>query len=469
MRRALATAGLALLALACSEPPTQATRPQLELTAPQVDFGDVAVLNLVSKPFEVRNAGRAPLTLEAAEIREAGAAFAVRSAPTTIGAGEGGDVVLAFVPARLEAYAATLILRSDDPDRPVVEVPLAGRGFTVATMEADPGADFGVVCEGAEAIRSFAIRSTGTADLLVEDLRFAEGTAPEFQFVSSTRTPAVVPMGGEITLTVRVSTTEASATDLAGAVLISGTDPARRTVAVPLTARVNRAPRAAIAEVANAAPGATVDLDGSASSDPDGDDPLSYLWALKSSPLGSRAQPAPTDESTTRLALDLPGQYTVGLTVTDAQGCVGRTAWREVLAKPAQQLLVELVWDNLDPDLDLHMVPESGEFFGPDDCFFQEGHTSPAWGATLDRDALTGYGPEIIGVAEPAAGRYEVMVDYYSDHRSKKPSTVATVRVYEFGVVKAEQRRTLQVEGRRWYALTIDWPSGAITPVDVLQ
>jgi hypothetical protein len=61
------------------------------------------------------------------------------------------------------------------------------------------------------------------------------------------------------------------------------------------------------------------------------------------------------------------------------------------------------------------------------------------------------------------------MVDYFSDHRSKQPATVATVRVYEFGVIKAEVRRTLYQEGWQWQVLTIDWPGGAITRIDTVS
>ncbi|HEY3446359.1 MAG TPA: choice-of-anchor D domain-containing protein [Myxococcales bacterium] len=465
---------LAALAAACSEPPTVKTEPRIELTQESVDFGEVPVLNEAARTLEIRNAGRAPLTIESVEVEEAGAAFAVRSAPTSIGAGEAASVALVFVPAKLAPYRATLMIHSDDLESPALEVPLLGTGFTVATLEADRSLDFGEVCEGSESVGTLTLRSTGTADLILEEIRFADGTAPEFQFVSSTRTPATLAKGGEMALAVRVSTTEASPAFLAGAVLVSGTDPAHRTVSIPLSARVNRAPKASVADVPNAAPGATVDLDGSASTDPDNDLPLTYSWALKSSPLGSRSQPAPLDQPAAKLTLDLPGQYTVGLTVTDSAGCVSKPFYKDVLAKPAQQLLVELVWDNLDPDLDLHLTPDGTDFFGPQDCYFAEGHTSPDWGnpagnPTLDRDALTGYGPEIISYGEPAPGKFKVMVDYFSDHRSKQPATLATVRVYEFGVVKAEVRRTLSQEGRQWQVLTIDWPGGAITNIDVVQ
>ncbi|MBI5543975.1 MAG: choice-of-anchor D domain-containing protein [Deltaproteobacteria bacterium] len=469
---------LAVFALAaCSDPATVRTEPKLELAPQSLDFGEVPVLNVVTRTLELKNVGRAPLTVESVQVQEAGVPFAVVSASQSVGAGEAGSAVVAFTPGKLAPYSATLAVTTDDLEQPVVLVPLTGQGSTVAKVEADPALDFGVVCEGAEAVKSLRLRSIGTAALIVEEIRLAEGTSPEFRFVSSTKTPVTVPPGGELSLTLRVSAATSSADRLLGAVLVTGTDPDHRTISIPLSAQVNRAPVAAIGEPANAAPGATVQLDGSGSSDLDGNLPLAYEWSLKSSPLGSRSQPTPLDQAATELTLDLPGQYRVALQVTDTQGCRSLPFYQEVIATPAQQLVVELVWNSLDPDLDLHMVPSGSAFFGPEDCFYKDGHERPDWGVkgdasddpVLGRDALTGYGPELIEYATPAPGRYEVMVHYFNDHHSDRPSSLATVRVYEFGVVKAEVSRTVSAEGREWRVLSIDWPSGAITQINVLE
>lgn len=62
--------------------------------------------------------------------------------------------------------------------------------------------------------------------------------------------------------------------------------------------------------------GATVNLDGSASADPD-HDTLSYSWRIKSAPEGSVAELAQTDTAAPSITLDLPGEYAVELTVSD--------------------------------------------------------------------------------------------------------------------------------------------------------
>ena len=79
---------------------------------------------------------------------------------------------------------------------------------------------------------------------------------------------------------------------------------------------VNRAPAAHAGPDQTTAVGATVTLDGTGSSDPDGQ-PLTFSWTLVSAPLGSTAVLASAVSAHPTFVVDLPGQYTVGLTVND--------------------------------------------------------------------------------------------------------------------------------------------------------
>lgn len=64
---------------------------------------------------------------------------------------------------------------------------------------------------------------------------------------------------------------------------------------------------------------ATVNLDGTASSDPDGD-PLTYSWQIISTPLGSTATLSDATAATPTFVADLGGDYVVQLVVTDSFG-----------------------------------------------------------------------------------------------------------------------------------------------------
>lgn len=478
-------AGLAILAatalagglFACGDDGIEAVRPQIDLPVLAFDLGELPVLNTRLERIQVRNLGRADLNIESLSFKEESAIFWIEEGLSQVVSGEDAFVVVGFKPAAQEEYAATLVIESDDESNPTVEVELKGRGSTVARMETDPVLDFLLVCEGTGDVKRLKLRSTGTAPLILEEVKFKEGTAPEFQFISSTRTPATVDVDGELLISIQYSPTAASPDESTGALIITGTDPENRTVEIPLKGRVNRAPVAVIAPVGNGAPGATLEIDGSESHDPDGHAPVQHAWKLKTSPIGSKATPTPKDEPKTSVNMDLPGLYRMELVVKDSLGCSSPPTLVDLTAKPAQQLLVEVVWNNYDADIDLHMVPDGEEFFSARDCYYAAGHQSPDWGVAgdpsddphLDRDDLTGFGPEIIGYPNPADGRYRVMAHYFSDHGSKSPATEVTLRVYQFGVIRSEVRKTLETSGQKWIALTIDWPSGNITPIDELQ
>lgn len=83
-----------------------------------------------------------------------------------------------------------------------------------------------------------------------------------------------------------------------------------------------------LAPVANAGADQTVKvdglaiLDGTGSYDPDGNYPLTFAWEIISTPSGSTAISSASDssESTFTFTVDLPGEYTIQLVVTDSLG-----------------------------------------------------------------------------------------------------------------------------------------------------
>jgi hypothetical protein len=68
--------------------------------------------------------------------------------------------------------------------------------------------------------------------------------------------------------------------------------------------------------------GSVVTLDGSASSDPDQNYPLSYAWTITSAPAGSSATLSGQTVIAPSFTADLPGEYTIKLVVTDSSGFV---------------------------------------------------------------------------------------------------------------------------------------------------
>jgi uncharacterized protein YfaP (DUF2135 family) len=139
-----------------------------------------------------------------------------------------------------------------------------------------------------------------------------------------------------------------------------------------------------------------------------------------------------------------------------------------VVAAPAQKLLIEMFWDNPATDLDLHVLKSqtSSLFSRTDDCFYQD--RTPSWGATaadnpeLLRDALTGYGPEVFGYQNPIDSTYRAVVVFNNDLLAASPASKATVRFYEYGVLKGEFSKTLIKKDEIWEVALVTWPSGEL-------
>lgn len=481
MRRLAVLLPLAALA-ACGGENLSRVRPQLSPPASPVEFGTLPVLNEKRLDVPVLNLGRAKLTVSNVTLGKADGIFQVVSAATVVESGNTENIVVAFVPTEEKAYEDTLTFETDDTDNPSITLTLKGVGSTRAALAFEPATlDFGRIGECASSVLQLTLRSTGTADLVIDDIAFTEGTFPGFTFVGSTRTPATVPvtgsngLPGEIQLTVKLAIPAGSTGALTGGIRLKTTDPDQQEVVIPLSATVNQAPVPNIAMPGVAAPGQTVMLDGAASMDPDGDTPLSYKWTLRSKPLASTTTLATTDLATTSMTLDpaVPGAYEVQLDVTDAAGVKSCTPARTtVVAAPAQKLLVELFWDNTGTDLDLHVLrTASSALFGvPDDCHFQ--NRTPDWGMPgpmddpeLVRDALTGYGPEVFGYVNPIDTTYRVTVVFNNELLSPMPASKATVRVYLYGILKAEVSKTLEKKGDVWRVVDVTWPSGTVTAV----
>lgn len=465
---------------ACPREMVSQVRPQLLPPSTLVEFGTIPVLNEKSVEIPLTSLGRAKLTISNIALAKDDGIFRITNKPSELEGGITENIVVVFTPQAEQSYEDTLTFETDDTDNPNLSITLTGVGSTRAIVAVEPAMlDFGRVAECGSTVLLLSIQSKGTADLVINQIGFAEGSSPAFTFVGSTRTPAVVEsegangLPGEIQITVRVTVPAGSEGTLTGGIKLSTTDPDQRELVVPITATVNRAPIAVIPTLSNAAPGQTVTLDGTGSSDPDGDAPITYQWSLRSKPLSSMTTiVAPTDASTS-MTLDpqVPGAYEVQLDVTDSTGAKScQPARATIVASPAQKLLVEMFWDNATTDVDLHVLRtvEAPLFTAPDDCFYQ--NRTPDWGLLGDttddpefvRDALTGYGPEVFGYVNPVDTTYRVLAVFQNTLLSPNPASKVTVRVYLFGVLKAEATRTLTMKDEIWEVADVTWPSGEV-------
>jgi hypothetical protein len=131
-----------------------------------------------------------------------------------------------------------------------------------------------------------------------------------------------VPTGSTAALTGETTVHPTFVPDKKGAyrvrlVVDNGTQTSRPDVVV-ITVR-NTPPSARAGDDRAAAVGQTVTLDGSGSTDADGD-PLTYHWSFMSRPRRSRATLANSTSISPTFLVDIPGRYVVRLVVRDGQG-----------------------------------------------------------------------------------------------------------------------------------------------------
>ncbi len=431
--------------------------PHAVLDRRAIDFGQTPILFPVERDLLVIDTGRVPLHVSG--IAVTGAGFEGPSGALEIAAGDTAKIALIFRPPASGAFAGSVSLQTDDASVPSVTIALSGVGTEAGALAVNPPAiDFGRVGEGQTATRSIVLTSAGNADLYLGGFGLAPGTPDSFAWVGSTGA-ATLAAGSQATMGVRFSPTPGSPM-ASGAMRIDSSDPVHPQLDVPVTGSINHAPIAVAQGPSDANVGATVQLDGTASSDPDGDLPLTFSWTLATRPDGSSAAILNPTAAQPTLKLDVAGIYSILLSAADSTGLASFAPSRlDIRATPAEALAVELVWDQLAPDLDLHFLQSGAALQSAGDCWWA--NPDPAWGPHHQGDKLAGYGPELVTWQVPAAGTYSLQVVYAAAHNATS-GTTAQVRVYAQGVLAADLTHTFSKQGETWIAGTVEWPSGHV-------
>ena len=221
-------------------------------------------------------------------------------------------------------------------------------------------------------------------------------------------------------------------------------------------------------------PNTEVILDGTGSSDPNGQQ-LSYQWSITSRPDGSSASITDPTSSMPTLLADVSGVFQVCLTVANEEQCTSQESCMNITVAPLADLHIELVWRlDADPvmepiDLDLHYRTPTGSWFSGIDglpCRDQDKNAdsvwwcvpNPDWGGgadgdepdgiedndpVLDVDNLVGDGPENINQELLFDGDgFRVGVHNFRDHGHGPEE--ARVRIYINGQLEFEAFETIE-------------------------
>lgn len=97
---------------------------------------------------------------------------------------------------------------------------------------------------------------------------------------------------------------------------------------------------------------------------------------------------------------------------------------KKYLEKMPVDIRVIMNWNQMDVDLDLHIIEPTGE-----ECYFS--HTSTEAGAKFSKDFTQGYGPEQYLIRNAVKGKYQIKTNYYgeSELNENGPATVM-VEIY---------------------------------------
>ncbi len=461
-----------VLHCACSNDELTKLNPKIQVDPEAIDFGEgiVARDNVVS--LAIRNRGSGVLQIDAIDV--GGSAFSIGDIPRTIQPSAEKPLEVVFVPVRAhETYSGELVIHSNDPSTPQLHVPLSGIGG-VREIEVNPPAiDFGVVNEGTAPRRTLEIRNIGGDPLEIASVVFTS-TSVDMGLVPGTFTGGTI-----LPLTSTVVEIVYSPVDLGsdhGAVTITSNDEDEPKVDVPVSGRANLAPRA-IAWGCDKIPAQVgcdgqmkvrslsagfrrlVGLDGRDSYDPEGRRVTGYSWKIIERPAGSNAAIFHSgDDITLRgratgdIEVDRVGRFDLRLVVKDERGVESLDRPESHVMILPKDLEVLLRWD-INTDVDLHLVRPGGvpgdygtgrvgTSTGSDCSTFNR---EPNWSdpgtaqddPSLDKDDVSGSGPEIISVDFPeSSGPYQVYA-HYCDSQNLSVDANVTIEVRVRGTLVA--------------------------------
>lgn len=148
--------------------------PDIAAGPSTIHFGPVFVGATHTESIHVENIGVAPLTISAIEP----SASEISSAPTplTLAPGEYRDLALRYTPAGVAPIAGTIVVRSDDPDAPVLTMAFDGQGLPAPDISLAPASFTSSLRTGAQETHTLVVTNTTGSDLEYR-VRFLEQSA----------------------------------------------------------------------------------------------------------------------------------------------------------------------------------------------------------------------------------------------------------------------------------------------------
>ena len=205
--------------VACEDAGLTKVSPVIEVTPSPIVLPATAVGLSGEAAFVVKNRGSA--TLEVSRVRVEGSRELTVQGSTqalSLAPGEERPLALSFRPTTLTAATASLVLSSNDPDRPELVVPIEAPrrtgpvlvacvaspdvGLTRRCAEATLAVDLGIVALGSVVTATLTLESVGDAPVDLTSLALAPEASPSFT-LSTTALPLALAPGARTTALVR--------------------------------------------------------------------------------------------------------------------------------------------------------------------------------------------------------------------------------------------------------------------------
>ena len=150
--------------------------PQLAVSVPNHNFGDVTVNTVATYALVLSNSGGSDLTVTDISVKGETFADTQISLPATIPAGGNVSLNLSFSPKTAGNYSGSVKILSNDPDNPTTRIDLRGDGTAqpVGQLTATPAAlTFSNVKVGTSTSDTTTLRNAGNANITLSRINLS--------------------------------------------------------------------------------------------------------------------------------------------------------------------------------------------------------------------------------------------------------------------------------------------------------
>lgn len=224
-----------LTGASCTEYGIRSEKPDIELSASTLDFGEVVRGTQSEVTFFARNVGRAPLTIDRLSLTDASSdTFHLDEGQEgTVEPGDRFPLAVRYAPEIQGQDFGELQIESNDPEEPILRVSLTGLGVD-PRIDVDPETLwFGDLATGETRTLSFDVAARGSGALTLSSIVLADPDAPySFTLPANLTMPYRMEPGTGFAVDVTFAPQDASeqVVDL----VVSSNDPLTPVVAVAL-------------------------------------------------------------------------------------------------------------------------------------------------------------------------------------------------------------------------------------------